>query len=378
MNKFKLIASAAYRWSECPGSVHLESKMTEKIDERSPAAIFGTMLHDIGEGMIKGESMTAMFRKHGIKRDHPELDRIKHTVQFYKKAVNRIKNEYTKKNGKSSMNIEEKIRYTIEHPELDNVYENVAKMDCMFVNSDKKVLELNVIDLKTGNWDYTDSAQIQLDYTGALAVLTTKKKYEKIIINTTIVQPYLWDDNNRVVYGQYETTRDEIQENLFDSLFRIDNGAGKCISGSHCTFCSALPVCPVMGHYVETINQTIQISGMEITDFSTEFLESVYSQKKSIENFLSQIEKVLIKQAQDGVELKHYNIGKRLGNRKWRDEKEVVKKFKYLGEDIYNKKLKTPAQLEKLAGKENLSEYCDRSETPMLEKKKETSFDILE
>jgi hypothetical protein len=70
-------------------------------------------------------------------------------------------------------------------------------------------------------------------------------------------------------------------------------------------------------------------------------------------------------------------VGTGYGNRKWRDEKITEKKLKYLGEKRYVKKLKTPAQMEKLAGKKNIEDLYTKYEFPKLVLK-ETTFDSIE
>jgi len=65
-----------------------------------------------------------------------------------------------------------------------------------------------------------------------------------------------------------------------------------------------------------------------------------------------------------GEKIPGYKVVTGLGNRKYTSEDNVINAFEArYGEDLYTKKLKSPAQVEKLVGKGKVDEFCFRPET---------------
>ena len=64
--------------------------------------------------------------------------------------------------------------------------------------------------------------------------------------------------------------------------------------------------------------------------------------------------------AKTGVNIPGYKLTAKKGHRRWKDELAVENAFEAgFGEAIYEKKLKSPAKLEKLVGKEEIVEYVE-------------------
>ena len=77
------------------------------------------------------------------------------------------------------------------------------------------------------------------------------------------------------------------------------------------------------------------------------------------------MEKTLLQDALSGRMIPGWKlVKKKAGNRRWRDERTVVNAFESrLGDSIYSeKKLVTPAKLEKMIDKEEVAMYCYRPE----------------
>jgi hypothetical protein len=64
--------------------------------------------------------------------------------------------------------------------------------------------------------------------------------------------------------------------------------------------------------------------------------------------------------AKTGVSIPGYKLIAKKGHRRWTDEIAVENAFEaQYGESIYEKKLKSPAKLEKIVGKEDIAEYVE-------------------
>ena len=121
----------------------------------------------------------------------------------------------------------------------------------------------------------------------------------------------------------------------------------------------------------------ININGVTSKNLNIDIFEILLDSKKLIGTYFKAIEEMLTKHLQEGKGLKNWMMGISYGHRKWTDIKTVEKVLKHLGGDRYNIALKNPAQMEKIAGKENIKNLTYKIEKSKLVKR-QSAFDKVE
>ena len=340
MENLKLTASSAYRFTACPGSVQLSQNTPDDMvfNQYQDKANLGTKIHDMCEETIKAihkdikpPTPAQLIKTHGV-TDILDKDKSKNSIKLYSTW---FKAEL-KKHTNPKVLIEKKFR--VHKLGLECVF----KADCIIYSKDR----LCIADLKTGNYDYSESAFQQLAFSSEV-LLELRQKYNPTEVIGTIIQPNFWLESERVVEMPIYSTGSYF-EDLKDTI-----GSQQIKPGPHCTFCKALLTCP----YMQNITQVVTALSMQsdINQVSTDTLQEIYLNKSNIEKMLSAVEGVLFSRMyEQGETLQKVMLTPKVTKRKWSDENEVKKKLKYLGNKIFDVKLKTPAQVEKIAGKKNI------------------------
>jgi hypothetical protein len=340
----KLTASSAYRFTSCPGSVKLSDNTPAGLIYRpaAEAARIGTIIHDMGEETLKAihagkkpPTIAQLCKKHGV-TDPVVKEKAKNAVKGYaswfKKELKQHKNP--------RVLLEKKFRLTRGN------YEYVFKADCMVVSKDRLV----IADLKTGNFDYSSSAYQQVLFSAALYLESTKKSYS--LVKGVIIQPNFFVESERVVEIDISIINNQGAA-YFDSLEQ-QLTTEEINPGPHCTFCNALLTCPYMQNMTGIVTALAMHGEPEAVNLDT--LQEIYLNKDNIEKFLKSVEGLLTeKMTKEGEILDKVMLKTTYGRRRWNDPKEVEQRLSYLKEKIYEpKKLKSPAQVEKIAGKKNI------------------------
>lgn len=185
----KISASSASRIQKCPGSAHLEAKLKDKyrVFLYKESAEFGTLCHSCGEEiLLNGELSADTISKI---EGHPRCEDILYIVQYYSVAVNRVLNQL----GASirSLLVEKKYRKVIEGIDC------VAKCDALSEHTNGVL----VADLKTGTYDYTDSAYEQMFFAALLWLAKQGRYMGEKQIKTVTIQPMYYHESYRVFYS---------------------------------------------------------------------------------------------------------------------------------------------------------------------------------
>jgi len=96
-----------------------------------------------------------------------------------------------------------------------------------------------------------------------------------------------------------------------------------------------------------------------VTELTAEQIGNALPTLGVLKGFIENLEGYAFTLASKGQDIPNYSLTKSRKNRKYRDEKAVIDAFsKEIGRDLYAvPKLRTPAQLEKIVGKERLSDF---------------------
>lgn len=118
------------------------------------------------------------------------------------------------------------------------------------------------------------------------------------------------------------------------------------VPGDHCQFCPVLLECPKAQAAFHTF-----ASGTEFPDMLTnDEVDTFLAQKDLARRFMNDLDKVAYARAIGGHEFQNGKLVAKKANREWRPDAEKVL-VAALGEAAYEKKLRSPAQVEKLSSR---------------------------
>ena len=138
-------------------------------------------------------------------------------------------------------------------------------------------------------------------------------------------------------------------------------------SGDHCQFCWNTHKCPEL---YEISKQTAQVVFDEIAEGTDPYaaMIEVYERRSAVELLFQKIHEHLEQQLLQGKSVPGYKLVAREGNRRWTTAIDSLietfsQKFQLTEEDLFDRKLKSPAQVEKLlpkAQRGEVNQHCDR------------------
>lgn len=310
---------------------------------------YGTVVHGIAEAAVSAQKkMTVAQIKKMIstyKLTDEEADRALQAVAVYDGYIRKLA-----KRKDYSLKVEVKDRCFIDELEC------VAKADALLVGPGV----LHVCDLKTGAFDYSETAQKQLLFGGLVHIVANNLKgmYE---IHGHIIQPAYYNPPQRVVAlgclwsGDINGARDCLMQMALQVQTQIIH------QGDHCSFCRALPKCPKQ----TALALSFESDTAPAVEMSIDRLDYIVRNKKRIEQFLEACESQVKTLLESGAQFPTLGFVTGSGRRRWKDEFAVKSLFyvSHGGEIFEPLKLKSPAQLEKIVGKKNIEEFVETPTT---------------
>lgn len=347
-----LSASGAHRWLHCTPSAKLEEAEGER-----PTSIFakeGTLAHELSELYIKHDILNeiddAQFDEafSAIMSDDIFTDEMLDVVPIYVDYCNDEFKDALSKNENALMEIEQKLDLT------DYVPESFGTADCIIVNDDT----IEVIDLKYGKGvPVYAEYNIQLMLYGLGVLRNFDTMYDIKQLKLTIVQPRI---NN---ISTWQISKDELlkyaEETIKPAAQLAFKGGGELKAGPWCKFCVVKNKCRAL--YEENIKiakhdfaKPEYLTDEEIADILsrapmfTEWINSIkeYAEEKAIN---------------DNKIWPGFKLVEGTTRRKWTNEDDVANEiftnFPEISEDqIYDMKLKSITNIEKLIGKKRFIE----------------------
>lgn len=317
-------ASSMSRWSVCPASVRLSEGMP---NTSSKDAEEGTYAHEIAEKILNNELIDC---------EDPEIiDNVMVYVDYVRSLMK----------GCSAYGVEEKFDLT-------------AIYDGLFGTCDAWVFDavnsvLHVIDYKHGRGIAVEvEGNKQLRYYALGAIMKLKLPVKKVTM--TIVQPRCWHPDG-AIRSWTISAMDllDFSADLVEAAEETKNPNAAIKTGDHCRFCPAAPKCDALhGLAIAVAKEEFSPS----TVIAPEKLAEILTKLPAIEAYIKAIEKFAYHEAQRGVEIPGYKLVPKKTHRKWiEDEKLETKLLLECGlsyDDVWTKKIKTPAQIESLLDKE--------------------------
>lgn len=346
----KLSPSSAARWLKCPAS--LEGPTAE--DQSSEYAAEGTVAHKLAEHCyLLGADPFEMV---GLSR---ECDGFMFTVNDEMASAVQMLLDFvdTAREGKLVA-----TEARIIHPSIPDFGGTVD-----FVIPTKH----HLIDFKYGAGlvvDVTgDDEHCWNGYNAQLAcyALLARAHYgwkPTVDITVTVVQPRATHQDGpiRTVVIPWNFLVRFTKE-----IDRVVSGerAGEFNAGDHCRFCPRRVDCP------ELYERTLLLAQSEFdeSDMTTERASEVMQMAASIQSYLTAVQSWVHSRMEKGESVPGYKLVNRYGNRRYAfDEETIARKCrsrKFGKRAIYKMELLSPAQLEKVVGKEFIASLVERPHT---------------
>lgn len=341
-----LSASGASRWLNCTPSARLEEANGKR--ESSVYAQEGTLAHELSELYIRRDALDNITSK----AFDNELEKIMSNELFSEEMLDMVPryvdycidtyNE-AKANGDAILEIEQKLDLT------EWVPESFGTADCVILADN--IME--VIDLKYGKGVpvYAEwNSQLMLYALGALRKYDTI--YDISLVRITVVQPRL--DNINSFDISVEELLKWAEEELKVKAKMAYAGEGELNCGDWCKFCAVKNRCRAL--YDEQLKiAKYEFSGPDL--LTDDEIADVVKRLPKLVDWANSIHEYAQTLALNGKAWPGMKLVEGVARRKWiEDEQAIEKALKdaCLGDDeIYDVKLKSITQIEKLVGKKN-------------------------
>lgn len=371
----KLSPSAAERWFNCSGVINLINRLVDEgkivLDGKpSKYAAEGTVAHQLAEDFVQGKTdLLTLTSRVGevVMQEGFEVEitdaMIEGVIEYVDHigAVRRMM-----KNKPAGIHGEAEVQVTVAD------LKDEAGNDIVFGTSDyilyQKGDELHVFDFKFGKGvvPATENKQGLTYVVGAMDTLGTKA-FGKVYIH--IVQPRRMDGGEAVDTWELPPGRvEKFREELRAAVERTKDPKAPLAAGSWCKFCPAEAYCPEKKGAIEA---TVQASFTKIPGppskevgvamtlppvalMTAEQVARALDWEDSIDSWFEALrERAQSQLAKDPDAIPGYKLVEGRSNRAWADEAVVETSLAMLGEERYQpRKLKSPAQMEKIAGKD--------------------------
>lgn len=356
-------ASSAERWWNCPGSVPLAREVLLSIGDAgrtSKYAAEGTVAHTLAEKYYGNPAgldaeIDSVMVQDGFEIEVTE-EMVEHITTYHD-----VLNHYLWKLGVDASCLSLEVRFSLQHIHEDAF----GTCDAVIRTPSGQIV---VLDFKYGQGvtvEVEDNKQLLYYALGAYYDLPESDRADVWSVELVVVQPRARDADTG--YRTWAIERSDLQAfetALTEAIHRVRDGSTVTASGDWCKWCSAKPICP-------TLRQ--QISEQAALDFApietgiVEVPEPHTLEPERVANILGNAERIRdwcdsvlaygYHLAERGTTIPGYKIVQGRANRRWTDEDTVIRAYNAeFDEDIYAKKLKTPAQFERLLGKKRAGE----------------------
>lgn len=194
-------------------------------------------------------------------------------------------------------------------------------------------------------------------------------------IELVIIQPRAKHDEGPI--RRWATTAGRLKEfakEIKAALVEARKPNAPCHSGSWCRFCDAKTICTAIRDEVNRVAQMEfapvdfdnklaaryeAVQPPEVKGMTAEQIAFVLDRAGMVKDWIAEVENRALELLKTGADVPGYKCVAKKANRAWVDENTVIDAFSSLyGDEIYTpRKLKSPAQLEKVVGKESVSDF---------------------
>lgn len=355
-------ASGAHRWMVCPGSVELIKKAPPQ--RQSDVADEGTDAHELSHLCLEsGKSPTDYIGKR-MSKGFEVTDEMCEAVSVY---IDTVHSFAQTGEGKFIHLHEVKFDLSFIHLGL------FGTADTVLISSDLK--QLVVIDYKHGKGvpvEAVDNKQLLFYGLGAVAFCHKRGLLDEPTlfgwhqsleeIELVIVQPRCGHKEGPVrSWGIMSPAFDDFATELYDAAVKTEAKDAELLAGDHCKWCPAQAICPALGKEIDEVAansfSVIKSGGTPqlpiATELSIDQVTKICQKSDLITDWIKAVKVYAEDLALGGEVIPGFKLVNREGHRKWVDENEVVAKLSLIVDEdkLYDMKVKSPSQIEKLIGK---------------------------
>lgn len=364
----ELSGSSAHRWIRCHGSIAL--LRTIPRSPSGPAARQGTMAHAFGEQILDYHIQTGEGER-GLRARFKPTASFKY-VDHDERCVGEIDQEmidHVMTYVNYMMTYDRRKIHLEVHVDLKNlVRPNMWGTSDAVVNDTDMLV---VADFKYGftpvrvfTEEHGPNEQLLYYAAGALDLFKWKHKTVRLVIaqpRCPEVEPI----------QTYELTAGEVRQwaetTLLEAAHAVDYPGAKLVAGEHCRFCDAQAVCPKIQE---------ETNKLAMTDFSLSEpatpqvpekpvdLARVLKAAPMIDSWLRACEEAAFNALQSGQKVPGFKLVRKKSNRAWptEDVAKLAKLLKLRPAQLLKSEVMSPAQLEKVFGKELVARVATKPE----------------
>lgn len=376
-------ASSAERWWNCPGSVPALAKIPKSGDTIYSAT--GTVAHMLGERQIINKVEAAKAQRGiGVIPPYPSLEQelgrsyveggfeievtedMVNAVEVYVQTISDYVDEYNL-SWAQDVRVEVGFEISCVDPQA------YGTCDAVLVVPMNRII---VIDYKHGQGhivEVDDNHQFLYYALGAYYELPEIERADLAYVEICVVQPRAKHDLGGIRSAVYPIQRlMDFERELRGAVARIRAGDNTLAAGKWCKFCDAKPVCREHVEHLQRLSgvdlRPVAFGAISLPDpskLSPEQLSNILSNASALKDWASSALAYGHRLVEAGQKIPGYKLVEKKSNRRWIKEVDVEAAFELeFGDEIYTKKLKSPAQLEKLLKSKRKHELEPYYETP--------------
>ena len=386
-------SSTAANWT-CAGRMAMVSIAPDQ--KPSIYAAEGTAAHEVAEKALRGDKDCSKFLGDVYTIDGFDVEiteEIANSAQMY---VDYVAAQNDPASG-CLLFLEE--RHSLA--QLDPPFDAGGTCDATIIKP--KLREIEVIDLKNGKGLVEVNGNKQTRTYALLALLNAPKELvnQVDLIKVTIVQPRASHKNGRIrsetfhiaelIEWTAELMKAMNRSKLALDEFSLINGsrilfdewAQSTLVPGNCTFCPGEGICPARRKkalsvapeiaktwFEDTTLETVPMIANTVPALSPEELAHILDGLDMLEEWAKAVRATAHSLAEAGTTIPGYKLVEKIGNRKWaaEDEKiifDLTSKIKLSEEQIFSKKLLSPAQIEKIIGAKRKDEISNMYHKPV-------------
>jgi len=315
----KLGASSMYRWSACPASVRFTKDMP---NTSSVYAQEGTATHAVASDLLEGKGTDCI-----------DFEMIE-AVQVYVEAIREL--------------VTPGATLLVEHKfDLSCVYPGCfGTADAVIYQPDTKTLY--VMDYKHGaGMSVEAEGNPQLKYYALGALMTTNFKPVRVVMG--IVQPRCFHPAGPVRTTEMDALDLlDFRADLIAFAKETENENAVFADGAHCHFCPGAGVCP---HLQSKALAAATLEFSPAVAYDPDRLKLALDSREAVKAWLKAVDEFAYHEAEAGRCPTGYKLVAKRPTRKWKaegDTAEYLQDAGFTASQIYDRKLKSPAQVEAL------------------------------
>jgi hypothetical protein len=350
MNKHALCGpSSAHRWLECPGSIGLSQSLPPL-----PPSVYaeeGTRAHTLAERLLqdwltKGRKLELDFvdtlrSEYEDTIDSDGVSMVDHVLQYVNLCI-----DFTNRFDQPP-HCKPEVRVTL-HDEMA-MY---GTADFVATGTIQGVATGLIVDLKYGRGiEVETEGNPQLGYYASALSKISKRNLECVVVS--VVQPRLERLHTEIVYDKKALGHwhGVLTRGAEKALMQMVTKKYELKAGAHCRFCPAKGVCSTHASWLS------EQAGLDFAEsnllpspltLTPDRIGKILSVRSDLTRFLDAVEERALSLLSSGVSVPGYKVVAGRRNRRWKQtESETADVLRGLGLDPYDKKLKSPAQVEK-------------------------------